>query len=79
MNVKKLSYEQSCCIVNKWLDECDKVKKIGLGRCQTKSKRRIQIAEKGFFPMGHEKLKGWNPELYERFHIASYCNKGIVS
>jgi Primase X len=70
MNVKKLSYEQTSCIVNKWLDECDKLKRLDWAGVRQKVKEGFRAAEKGFFPMGHEKLKCWNPEMYERFCIA---------
>jgi hypothetical protein len=69
MNVRKLSYDQANNIVNKWLDECNKLKRLDLSGVNQKRKEGFRAAENGLLPIGHEKLKNWKPELYNQFHI----------
>lgn len=62
VNVRKMSHEQSTVIINDWLDECSKLRRLD---CNIKQKLRegFESAQKGFGPIGHEKLKYWKPEL----------------
>jgi hypothetical protein len=69
MNVKRLSHEHANNIVNKWLNDCDKLKRLDTVGIRQKLKEGFRAAEKGFLPISHEKLKIWNPDMYERFHV----------
>lgn len=64
INVKKLSYEQTNKIINNWLHECDRVTKLDSTGIKQKLREGFRSTEKGFLPIGFEKLKNWKPELY---------------
>ena len=62
INVRKLSHEQSTAIVNDWLEDCNKLRKLDYNT-NYKMKEGFKSAEKGFGPIGAQKLKNWRPEL----------------
>lgn len=62
VNVKKLSYEESFRILREWLDKCNSLKKLDFNSNQ---KIKDDLKHVGnFYPMGIQKLKTDNEELY---------------
>jgi hypothetical protein len=62
VNVRKMSYEQAINVINCWLDQCNKLKRLDYGVRQ-KLNEGFNSAQKGFRPISQEKLKYWKPEL----------------
>jgi hypothetical protein len=64
INVRKLSYEQANEIIAKWLSECSRLSRLDSSATKRKLKSGFKAAQKGFNPMGIEKVKFRLPELY---------------
>lgn len=67
VNIRRLSYQESYIIIKKWLDSCNELKRLDRTATKQKLKAGFKAAEKGFRPIGIEKLKNWKPELYQKF------------
>jgi hypothetical protein len=65
--MRKMSQEQSYIIIQKWLDRCNDLERLDRTKIKQKIKAGFKAAEKGFRPIGEEKLKVWNPKLYKMF------------
>ena len=61
-NIKKLNEEEITLILLKWLHECNSYRKLDFSPCQ-KIKENLRN-DKGFLPIGKDKLKKENPEIY---------------
>lgn len=64
INVRRLSYEQANEIIAKWLSECSRLSRLDSSATKRKLKSGFKAAQKGFNPMGIEKVRFWRPELY---------------
>jgi hypothetical protein len=64
-NVRKLSYEQASDIINKWLDECSKLRRLDNINTKQKLKEGFKAAERSFGPISLEKLRNWKPDLHD--------------
>jgi hypothetical protein len=66
INIRKMTFEQSNTIINHWLEECSKLRRLD-SLTKQKLKEGFEAAQNGFRPISVEKLKRWKPELWERF------------
>ena len=66
VNVRKISPEISHLEIDKWLQKCDRVRSLDNVGIKQKLKEGFVAAEKGFGPIGKEKIKIWKPELYNQ-------------
>jgi|tagenome__1003787_1003787.scaffolds.fasta_scaffold20988334_8 hypothetical protein len=64
LNVKKLSNEEACSLMNDWLDKCNKMERLSFNP-KVKINEALKCASKGYYPIGLEKLKTDNKKLYE--------------
>ena len=66
VNVRKISPEISHIEIDKWLQKCDRLRSLDNVGIKQKLKEGFVAAEKGFGPIGKEKIKIWKPELYNQ-------------
>lgn len=66
INVKELSEMQASNIIKDWLDKCNQLKRLDFNPSQ-KIKKGLDSATRGYYPLGLEKLKIENIELYAKF------------
>ena len=64
MNIKKVPKEEAYSVMKDWLDKCDKLEKL-IFNPKVKIKEGLKGASKGYFPIGMEKLKEENKQLYD--------------
>jgi hypothetical protein len=70
INVKGVSKDEAYNVIENWLNECDKLNRLSFYP-KSKIREGIRGAAKGYFPIGFEKLKIENSELYEILLIKS--------
>lgn len=63
LNKRKLSYQVSFSIIKQWLDNCSQLRRLDFNISQ-KINDGLNGACEGYMPIGYEKLKEENPELY---------------
>jgi hypothetical protein len=64
LNVRKLSKEEACSIMNDWLDKCNELERLNFN-AKAKIKEGLNGASKGYRPISLEKLKEENKSLYD--------------
>jgi len=64
LNIKKVPKEEAYSVMKDWLDKCDKLEKL-IFNPKVKIKEGLKGASKGYFPIGMEKLKEENKQLYD--------------
>jgi hypothetical protein len=65
INIRKMTHEQSNTIINNWLDECNILRRLDSVSIKQKLKEGFEAAQKGFGPIGRDKLRAWKPELVD--------------
>lgn len=70
INVKKLSEDEASVVIENWLNECHKLNRLNFySKAKIKEGLRGATKDYGYYPLGLDKLKNVNGELYSRFHI----------
>jgi Primase X len=64
LNVKNLAKEESCYVIQDWLDKCDKLERLTFN-AKSKTIEGLRGASKGYYPISLVTLKSENEELYD--------------
>ena len=63
LNIRKLSEQKSFSIIAYWLEQCSNLRRLDFNYKQ-KIHEGFEGAAEGYLPIGHDKLRKENPELY---------------